>query len=203
LIIALAFSALFIVLAFLEPTAFMRGLLLGAGLATIACGLCFLVLTHDGSYTWRRGAEAEELTAELLERQLPRWKMVHGIFLVSADVDHVVVGPGGVVAVETKWTTVEWENHHGKKRDYRAALAQARLSAERVQRLLSSKDISTHVLAMLVVWGRGAPHFREGTQMVDGVLVVEGRADPDLSRHIQDVHAFDVDPVLSALTQQR
>jgi hypothetical protein len=69
--IGAAFSLVIVMLAIVEPSGFARGLLLGAGLATIGCGLCFVVLLHDGSYTWRRGADAEESTAELLMRRLP------------------------------------------------------------------------------------------------------------------------------------
>jgi hypothetical protein len=179
--IAGVLGALIVLVALLEPTDFMRGLLLGAGLATIGWELCYVVLMNDGSYTWRRGADAEELTAELLEKELPGWSAFHGICLVSGDIDHVLVGSGGVIAVETKWTAQEFEGRHGKHQRYRAALQQAQLSARRVRSLLQSKGIDAEVAPMLVVWGRGAPHFKDGTREVDGVLVVEGRSVPTLA----------------------
>jgi hypothetical protein len=201
--IGAAFSLLIVVLALLEPSDFARGLLLGAGLATIGCGLCFVVLLHHGSYTWRRGADAEELTAELLMRRLPSWTVVHSLLLNSADIDHIAVGPGGVIAVETKWTSSEWENQHGRRSKYVAALAQARRSAERLERFLASKGSAVDVQAMLVVWGRGAPGFATGMRCVDDVLVVDGPANPELRSHFPDLPGFDPSPVVVALSAQR
>jgi len=197
---ALGLSALIIGLSLLEPNGFARGFVMGAGLTAVGCTLCFLVLMHDGSYTWRRGADAEELTAEFLTRQLPGWETVHGMFLVSADIDHIVVGPGGVVAVETKWTSAEWERRSGKDRAYLAALAQARRSAERLQRFLRSKGIEIGVDAMLVIWGRGAPSFAGGVRRVDGVLVVDGTANPVLTPQLAHLEGFDAGAALVALT---
>jgi hypothetical protein len=201
--IALVFSAVFVALALLEPNDFARGLLLGAGLATVGCLLCFFVLMHDGSYTWRRGAEAEQATADLLERTLPGWDSVHGLFLVSADIDHVIIGPGGVVAVETKWTSVDWESRRGRTATFRAALVQSQQSASRLQRFLASKGAFVDVPAMLVVWGRGAPRFAKGIRRIDDVLVVEGRANPDLGAAFPAVAGFDMAGVLRTLQDQR
>lgn len=198
-LLALGFSTVVVVTALFEPAGFIRGFILGAGLTAVAAVLCFVVLMNDGSYTWRRGADAEELTADLLHRRLPDWDVVHGMFLVSADIDHVVVGPGGVVAVETKWTTVDWETQRGKSRTYLAALHQARRSAERLQRYLRSKGLEAEVDAMLVIWGRGAPSFGEGRKRVDGVLVVDGTANPEIASQLVNRGGFDAGAALSAL----
>jgi hypothetical protein len=111
--------------------------------------------------------------------------------LNSADIDHIAVGPGGVIAVETKWTSSEWENQRGRSSNYRAALAQARRSAARLERFLASRGSAVDVTAMLVVWGRGAPSFGTGMRRVDDVLVVDGPADPELQSHFPDLPGFD------------
>lgn len=56
-----------------------------------------LVDRHD------RGARGEELVGGVLE-QLPgaRWRVLHDVVLRHGNVDHVVIGPAGVLTVETK-----------------------------------------------------------------------------------------------------
>ncbi len=51
----------------------------------------------------RRGAQAEELVGQTLEQQLPDWRFLHNVLLPDlGDIDHLGVGPGGVILVETK-----------------------------------------------------------------------------------------------------
>jgi hypothetical protein len=56
-----------------------------------------LVARHD------RGATGEEEVGELLEGLAARgWHVVHDVSLGRGNVDHILVGPGGVYTVETK-----------------------------------------------------------------------------------------------------
>jgi len=53
-------------------------------------------------YNARRGAQAEEKVGEALDA-LGDWRVFHNLLLPElGDVDHLAVGPGGVVLVETK-----------------------------------------------------------------------------------------------------
>ncbi len=53
-------------------------------------------------YQARRGAQAEECVGQKLE-ELQGWQIFHNIQLPElGDIDHLAVGPGGVVMVETK-----------------------------------------------------------------------------------------------------
>jgi hypothetical protein len=56
------------------------------------------------------GAYAEEWTAQSLRAFRKKgWHLVNGMQLRSkSDIDHVVIGPSGVLVVETKWSSEPW-----------------------------------------------------------------------------------------------
>ncbi len=59
---------------------------------------------------WRRGIEGEQVMGAALEKAGKHgWKVLHSIpFGAESDIDHLVIGPGGVVLINTK-------HHHGAK----------------------------------------------------------------------------------------
>ncbi|RJS46473.1 nuclease-related domain-containing protein [Nocardioides cavernaquae] len=64
-------------------------------------------LTSIEEKSWRAGAEGERLVgAQLahLVRLYPGWRVLHGIPVGSAgaDIDHLVIGPGGVFSITTR-----------------------------------------------------------------------------------------------------
>jgi hypothetical protein len=85
---------------------------LGAGLAVTTARRRELVAS------WRQGAKGERQTARLLAR-LDRegWKVLHDLAIPGsrANIDHLVIGPGGVWVVDSKlWgKRVHWDPRHG------------------------------------------------------------------------------------------
>lgn len=77
---------------------------IGALLASAAWWVYAMMLETGGIASKRSGITAEEWTADEL-RKLRRegWTVVNHVMLVHADVDHVVLGPGGFLAIETKF----------------------------------------------------------------------------------------------------
>jgi Nuclease-related domain len=82
----------------------LRGLALTAvGLGTIA-----VMVAADRIFTpkfdrWLQGAEGEELVGGILSGlEAEGWYVTHDVSLGRGNVDHVLVGPGGIFAVETK-----------------------------------------------------------------------------------------------------
>jgi Nuclease-related domain len=204
LMVVLVLTAIILGVAVLERDAFARGLIVGAGLVATAWMIGALVLSGDASYTWRRGAEAEDDTARLLRRALPDWTLLHGISLVSGDIDHVAIGPGAVLAIESKWTGDPWERPRGRSRAFIAALNQAKQSARRTQSFLRTKGCDTTVQPVVVAWGPGAPSFGQGTKYIDSVLVIEGRKSPQLAELVRgDTSAEQVTAITTALSQLR
>lgn len=62
--------------------------------------------------TWIQGAEGEQLVGTNLEKALPKdyWHVLHSVPIgsESSDIDHLVIGPGGVFCINTK-------NHPGSR----------------------------------------------------------------------------------------
>lgn len=99
---------------------------------------------HTDERAWRRGARGEELVAARLAK-LPAgsWFVFHDLPIGDrgANVDHLVIGPGGVFSLNTKnltgkvWVAERTLLHNGRKTDY---LPKARREGERVAGLLST-----------------------------------------------------------------
>jgi hypothetical protein len=51
---------------------------------------------------WSRGAEGERKVGAILETLGPGWHVLHDVSLGRGNIDHVLVGPGGVFSIETK-----------------------------------------------------------------------------------------------------
>jgi Nuclease-related domain len=122
--------------------------------------------------TWQRGAHGERRTARLLDR-LTRdgFVVFHDLALPGspANVDHLVIGPSGVFAIDSKqWTGsvhqgadgLAWHNHYRLDR----TLETVRWEAETVGRLLC-----TRATALLCVHGA---HIHGGGLHAQGVAIV-------------------------------
>lgn len=94
---------------------------------------------------WRRGAEGEESVGARLERLAGHgWRVLHAVPVGrnGADIDHVLVGPGGLYTINTKnhrgkriWVGAEQIRVNGAPVPY---LRNSRHEAERASRLLSN-----------------------------------------------------------------
>ncbi|WP_166805383.1 nuclease-related domain-containing protein [Cryobacterium sp. Hb1] len=62
------------------------------------------------SVAWYRGAQGEIEVGRILGRLPPEWRVFHALPIgkASADIDHLVLGPGGIFTISTK-------HHRGKK----------------------------------------------------------------------------------------
>ena len=53
--------------------------------------------------SWAQGAEGEEVVGEILEGLVADgWQVIHDVSFGRGNIDHIVVGPGGLYTVETK-----------------------------------------------------------------------------------------------------
>ncbi|WP_166785773.1 MULTISPECIES: nuclease-related domain-containing protein [Cryobacterium] len=109
---------------------------------------------------WYEGAQGEMVVGEKLSTLSPEWAVFHALPIGGHgwDIDHVLVGPGGVVTINTK-------QHHGRRVhvDRRSILLDARpvpylrhakFEAERVTTLLEQRRIlSTPVIPLVVFVG--------------------------------------------------
>ncbi|MFJ6280212.1 nuclease-related domain-containing protein [Arthrobacter subterraneus] len=86
-----------------------------------------LVRAEQQLHAWETGALGERIVAErLAELESEHWRILHDVHWPGrpkANLDHVVVGPGGVVVLDTKnWTgTVELRGGELRQNGYRTA----------------------------------------------------------------------------------
>jgi hypothetical protein len=168
-----------------EPIpATFRAFLLGfLAASTLAC-FGWMVFVMSGSYGKSMGKLGEEATAEAVtswRRRRKGWRIVNGLYLAThGDIDHVLVGPGGVFAIESKWTTNDCEIKDGAvvRIFGREPVTQARIGARKIEGMLRSPPhrLDVKVIPVVVIWGPGGLRLDRGWEDVGGgVLVCEGR----------------------------
>lgn len=132
---------------------------------------------HTDERAWRIGADGEEKVARqlamLIERD-PRWRAIHAIPVGDrgSDIDHLVIGPGGVYSLNAKhhpdakvWVGGNTLMVNGQRQPY---VRNSRHEAERASKLL--------------VAATGCP------VVVTGVVVIVGADDLVIKQAPDDVH---------------
>jgi len=159
-----------------------------------------------------KGKFGEEATAKVVatgRRRRSGWKVVNGIFLAGhGDIDHVLVGPGGIFAIESKRTSARCsvEGSTVKGLTGREPISEAREAAREVERWLRHGPLGmeVEVRPVVVIWGPGRIKFKEGWEQVDGVLVCDGPMDqrwlPQLD--VSHLDQSTIDDIATALTRQ-
>jgi hypothetical protein len=69
-----------------------------------------LLGVHTDAAAWTKGGKGEELVGKRLAKLGPAWRVIHSIPVGTkgTDIDHLVIGPGGVFTLNAK-------NHRGKR----------------------------------------------------------------------------------------
>jgi hypothetical protein len=158
-----------VVVVLIQRTDLLRGFFAGLMLGVYAVFvMTFLIST--GIAQRQMGGSAEQWTAEVFER-LDRklWYVAHDVSFDRLNVDHVLVGPGRIYAVETKWTT--WG---GDPRFTSTARACAERGARKLRSLLLSRGFKREIVPLLVLWGPGTDRLQAEPTWTDGVGVVAG-----------------------------
>lgn len=159
------------------PNDFISGVVIGGGVVALPGALWILTTQMTGTMPVMMGAEAEQWTADALRRLTRRgWRLVNHVALKREDIDHVLLGPGGAYAVETKWSS-SWASAYGRDR-IADGIAQARENARDLSRWHEFKSLGIASEPLLVLWGAGlsgwAPADR--VRLIDGVTVITGPA---------------------------
>jgi hypothetical protein len=132
---------------------------------------------------WRRGAAGERRTARLLA-PLERhgWAVLHDLAIpgTQANIDHLVIGPGGVLVVDSKQYRgrLRLDRHgmvwHGRQLLV-SALRKVLWAADQADEVLGVADIT--VAAVVAVHGASVPW---GLLQADGVTILPARRLPGL-----------------------
>lgn len=132
-----------------------RGVVIGVGLAGNVGFLAYWVSALTGTAPLLMGELAEQWTAsELRALRGEGWRLVNHFGLTSGDIDHVLVGPAGIVVVETKWSASGWDEDWNLE-VVRKAAAQAAMDAHRIGLWLKHLEVPAP-LSLVVLWGGDA-----------------------------------------------
>jgi hypothetical protein len=159
----------------------LAGLLALVAAAAVGWQLRFRVSAD--TLAWRRGAIGERRTARLLASLDGRgWAVLHDLAIPgsAANIDHLVIGPGGVLVIDSKQFRgrlhldaygMLW---HGR-RLLVSTLRKTRWEADQADDLLGIAEVE--VPAIVAVHGASVPW---GLVRADGVTVVPARRVADL-----------------------
>jgi hypothetical protein len=120
------------------------------------------------------GDLAEQWTASDLRRLGARgWRLVNGVRL-GVEIDHVLIGPGGMIAVESKWSGSSWATSIGRARVV-SAVEQVRRGARQLRLLSELRRCGIeHVGSVVVLWGPDAADVAIAGSEPDATAVVAG-----------------------------
>lgn len=173
---------------FVFPDGVLRGVVIGGGLVGPPLFIWSWIIQASGAAPAMMGDQAEQFTAQELRKLIPRgWRLVNHFSLTEGDIDHVLVGPGGIYAIETKWIGSNWHSEYGRKR-LEGALKQIQRNARQLRLWQSIKRHNVRVEPILVLWsGQANDPVRENhITSHEGVCVVPGRALATWRRALSD-----------------
>lgn len=129
----------------------------GSVLASAGWWIYTMMLETGGLVSKRMGVAAEEWTASELRSLRKRgWRVVNHVMIQRADVDHALLGPGGFIALETKFRS-DWPS---AERNLGTMAWQAKRSARDLQARLGTWKPA--VRPVVVMWGPDVRrHFAE------------------------------------------
>lgn len=134
---------------------------------------------HSDERAWRRGAEGEERVGSSLARLPDGWHVFHDLSIGTqgANIDHLVIGPGGVFTLNTKnlkgnlWVGERTVLVDGRKTAFlRKAVGEAAFAADRLTAATGRAVIVHPVLVVFAarITRKGEP---SGVSVVEGSLI--------------------------------
>ena len=159
-------------LVLLFPT-WTRGFIAGAWIATVGWVIVLVVVQSSGSSPAMMGASAEQWTSQEL-RWLRRngWKVASHWNPTFSEVDHIALGPSGLVVIETKWLSgpLEMQGPERIDRDVRQVVEGSRRLRLSIQRRLNGAPVHRAV----VYWGSEVGLDVSSSNTYSDVTLLEG-----------------------------
>mgnify|MGYP000853334543 CR=1 FL=1 len=139
------------------------------GVVTAAAWFChYTFIVTTGAAAKLAGIDAEEVTTQELHKlRRHGWRFVNHVTIEFGDVDHALVGPGGIFAIETKRRS-DWP-----RANLAELVTQAKRGAERLRPRLGAK--ASAPTPLVAAWGSKARETFPEPCTIDGVVFVAGR----------------------------
>ncbi len=128
------------------------------------------------SFGRKRPATKAAATPEAVRRREERrviaafrrtgWYVTDRVVLPHVDVDHVAIGPAGILAIQSRWT--DRDDPRGKPP------IRARIAAQQLRELLARNEIHVDVVPAVLTFGPGLTEAPGGVRVVDAVAVLNG-----------------------------
>lgn len=145
---------------------------------------------HTEERAWRIGADGEEAVAAQLARLAPQWLVLHAVPVGhrGSDIDHLVIGPGGVFTINAKhhpkasiWVGGNTFMVNGQRQPY---VRNSRHEAQRASRLLTTAvGFPVVVTGLIAVMGaQGGFSVREQPPGGDVHVLTRRSVEPWLRR---------------------
>lgn len=140
---------------------FVQGLLVGLGIAGSAGAIVALVIIQTGTGPTMAGELAEQWTVQELQDLLDHgYRLVNHVSIDNrGDVDHVLVGPGGLFVLETKWGAEPFKPDQARIQDH---VRQLERQARRTWLQLKPRGVPD-VIPVLVLWGEAGRELTAAT----------------------------------------
>jgi hypothetical protein len=156
---------------------FVRGFALGVGLVASLATVILVTILWTGTGPRIMGGAAEKSTVDELTPLLEHgYRLINHSGLGSGDIDHVLVGPGGVFVLETKWSGSEWELDRPRSWEGRA-IHRLEKDAHFLALTLKAEGVSD-ATPVLVLWGKAARGLTGSSnplrRLASGAVVVPG-----------------------------
>ncbi len=151
--------------------------LFGFILATFLCVVLYVTIVFTGAASYLTGGLAERWTKRELDSLGPAWRIFSNVpFSVgfgersyAVDVDHIVVGPYGVLVLETKFTSLPLDlDADPVDRQVREAMVQVGDNAGRVKALLHQVESDLPIRPVVVFWGRQVKSAQASIRRLEG-----------------------------------
>jgi hypothetical protein len=94
------------------------------------------------------------------------WYVADDLLLPHVDVDHVAVGPAGVLAVQVQWTNEP--DTRGRP------AARARIAAHQLRKAFAARELDVDVVPAILTFGPGLTAQPGGVRVVDAVAMLNG-----------------------------
>lgn len=141
-----------------------------------------LIIIWTGIGNPLMGLQGENRTAEILRKfQSEGWQLVNGMQLLGDwDIDHVLVGPAGVLVFESKWSHKVWPSHSNGKgymaARLREAISQVTDNREQFKSYFKKDLFGVTVTPVCVLWSHEYDSDEPTTFLTGGVVVIHGPA---------------------------